>query len=69
MKEPPMKVLPHEFIDTENEPVIIKTTLYDLLEAMNSEVSPEEEALVIAAVIALFKSGRARFLSEPDHYN
>jgi hypothetical protein len=64
-----MKTFPHVCIDRENEPVIIKTTLYDLIEAMNSEVSPEEEALVIAAVVALFKSGRARFLSDPEHYN
>jgi hypothetical protein len=69
MKEPPMKALPHEFIDREHESVIIKTTLYDLIEAINNEVPPEEEALVVAAVIDLFKSGRVRFLSDQDHYN
>jgi hypothetical protein len=69
MKEPPMKTLSHEFIDTEKEPGIIKTTLYDLLEAINSEVSPEEDALVIATVMDLFKSGRVRFIGIQEHYN
>jgi hypothetical protein len=64
-----MKTLPPEFIDREQEPVSVKTTLYDLIEAINSEVSPEEEALVIATVMALLKSGRVRFLSDPEHYN
>jgi hypothetical protein len=69
MEEPPMKTLPHEFIDREHESVIIRTTLYDLIEAMNSQVPPEEDALVVAAVVDLFKSGRARFVSDQDHYN
>ena len=51
-----MKTLPDEFIDKEQESVIITTTLYDLIEAINSEVSPEEDALVIATVMDLFKS-------------
>jgi hypothetical protein len=65
-----MKTLPDEYIDKEPEPVIITTTLYDLIEAIHSEVSPEEEeALVIATVMALLKSGRVRFLGEQNHYN
>ena len=64
-----MKTLPHEFIDTEKDPGIIKTTLYDLIEAINSEVSPEEDALVIATVMDLLKSGRVRFLDVQEHYN
>ena len=63
-----MKTLPDEFIDKEQESVIITTTLYDLIEAINSEVSPEEDALVIATVMAL-QSGRVRFLGEQGHYN
>jgi hypothetical protein len=69
MKEPPMKTLPDEFIDKEQESVIITTTLYDLIAAINSEVSPEEDALVIATVMALLNSGRVRFLGERNHYN
>jgi hypothetical protein len=64
-----MKTLPDEFIDKAQEPVIITTTLYDLIEAINSEVSPEEDALVIATVMALLNSGRVRFLGEQGHYN
>ena len=64
-----MKTLPDEFIDKEQESVIITTTLYDLIEAINSEVSPEEDALVIATVMALLNPGGIRFLGEQDHYN
>jgi hypothetical protein len=65
-----MKTLLHVCIDKEQEPAIITTTLYDLIEAINSEVSPEEaEALVIATVMALLRSGRVRFLNAQDHYN
>jgi hypothetical protein len=64
-----MKTLPDEFVDKEQESVIITTTLYDLIAAINSEVSPEEDALVIATVMAILKSGRARFVGERNHYN
>ena len=65
-----MKTLPDERINKEQEPVIITTTLYDLIEAIHSAVSPEEdEALEIATVMAILKSGRVRFLAEQNHYN
>jgi hypothetical protein len=64
-----MKTLPQKFIDRKKEPVIIKTTLYDLIEAIHSEVGPEEEALVIATVMDLLKSGRVRFLCNQELYN
>ena len=42
-------------------PVSITTTLYDLVEAVNAEVGPDEDHLVAAAVMHLINSSRARF--------
>jgi len=47
---------------TSSTPVRITTTLYDLVEAVNMEVSPAEDRLVTAAVMHLINSGRARFV-------
>jgi hypothetical protein len=41
---------------------LIRTTLYDLIAAINDEVSPEEEGLVVATVMYLQCTGRLRFL-------
>jgi hypothetical protein len=43
-------------------PVHITTTLYDLVEAVNAEVGPDEDRLVTAAVMHLINSSRARFV-------
>lgn len=43
-------------------PVNITTTLYDLVEAVNDAVGPDEDRLVIAAVMHLINSSRARFV-------
>lgn len=64
-----MNVITRGFINGEEESFMIKTTLYDLIDAISREVSPEEEELVIATVVHLLKSGRARFLDEKQHYN
>jgi len=40
----------------------ITTTLYDLVEALNAEVNPEDDALVTAAVVHLINANRARFV-------
>ena len=42
---------------------MVQTTLYELIEALNQEVHPEEDWIVADAVMDLFRSGRARFLS------
>lgn len=42
--------------------VKITTTLYDLVEALNTEVDPEDDALVTAAVVHLINANRARFV-------
>jgi hypothetical protein len=43
-------------------PTRITTTLYDLVEAVSTEVGPDEEPLVAAAVMHLINANRARFV-------
>ena len=38
------------------------TTLYELVEALSTEVGPEDDHLVTAAVMHLINSGQARFV-------
>jgi hypothetical protein len=45
-----------------SDPMSITTTLYDLVGSLNAEVAPEDDALVIAAVIHLVHGHRARFV-------
>ena len=47
---------------TSSTPVHITTTLYDLVEAVNAAVGPNEDRLVAAAVMHLLNSSRARFV-------
>lgn len=46
-----------------------RITLYDLIEAINEEVEPGEEDLVVAVVRHLFETGQVRFSSSFDHVN
>lgn len=48
--------------ETSAMPVRITTTLYDLVEAVNTEVGDDEDDLVAAAVMHLINSHRARFV-------
>ena len=48
--------------ETSSTPVSITTTLYDLIEAVNTEVSLDEDRLVAAVVMHLINSSRARFV-------
>ena len=48
--------------ETSSTPVRVTTTLYDLIEAVNTEVSLDEDRLVAAAVMHLINSSRARFV-------
>jgi hypothetical protein len=56
----------HARPDEEMEHKSIRTTLYDLIEAINDEVAPEEEALVIATMMHLLSTGRIRFLRKEE---
>ena len=40
-----------------------ETTFYDLVEAINEEISPEEDWLTVEVVLNLFKTKQIRFLS------
>jgi hypothetical protein len=46
------------------EPTTIKTTLYDLIEAIGTEVEPGEDDLIIATVVHLLNSGRVKFTGD-----
>jgi hypothetical protein len=48
---------------------IIHTTLYDLIAAINSEVTPEEDHLVVATVMHLLQTGRVKFAPEAAYVN
>lgn len=51
-------------IATKKRTQTIITTLYDLIDAVNSSVGPENEELVVALVAQMLHSGRVRFLRE-----
>jgi hypothetical protein len=42
----------------------IKTTLYDLIEAISGEVDPGEDKMIVATVSHLLNSGWAKFTGE-----
>jgi hypothetical protein len=48
--------------ETSSTPVRVTTTLYDLIEAVNTEVSLDEDRLVAAVIMHLINSSRARFV-------
>jgi len=48
------------FVETE-EPARLSTTLYDLIAALHAVVAPDEDALVIATVVHLLRSGRITY--------
>jgi hypothetical protein len=48
--------------ETASPPVHITTTLYDLVEAVNTAVALDEDRLVAAAVMHLINTSRARFV-------
>ena len=40
----------------------LTTSLYDLIEAIQNTVGPEDDDLVVATVVYLLRTGRIRFL-------
>jgi hypothetical protein len=59
---PALATLPAATPVTSSDPSSITTTLYDLVAALNAEVSPEDDALVTAAVVHIINANRARFV-------
>jgi hypothetical protein len=47
-------------ISTDEAPIRVTTTLYDVMAALQSVVEPEEDAVVVAIVAAWLRSGRLR---------
>ena len=47
----------------------IRTTLYDLIVAINAEADPEDENLAVATVVHLLCTGQVRFLGELESSN
>jgi hypothetical protein len=45
-----------------SEPTLVTTTLYDLIEAMQDDASPEADDFVVTAVMELLRTGRVVFL-------
>jgi hypothetical protein len=57
----------HTSAATQRDPVettTMYTTLYDLVEALQRQVGPDEDHLVVATVMHLLHSGRVTFLGE-----
>jgi hypothetical protein len=48
-------------VDTMHTPTI--TTLYELIEALQDQVEPEDDATVTAAVVHLFNAGYVKYLT------
>jgi hypothetical protein len=64
-----MNSITDEFTNDEKDAVIIRTTLYDLIDAISRALPADEEDLVVATVLHLLRSGRIRFLGNRESYN
>jgi hypothetical protein len=53
----------------EEKRTTVKTTLYDLIAAMQETVEPSEDALVVGTVVHLLRTGRIRFLGDTSSLN
>jgi hypothetical protein len=53
----------------EEKRTTVKTTLYDLIAAMQATVEPSEDALVVDTVVHLLRAGRIRFLGDASGLN
>ena len=47
--------------------IAINSTLYELIEAINEEVKPEDDKLVSEIVSDLYNRGVMKFLNEAEH--
>ena len=53
----------HLLEDAPTRRAMLQTTLYDLIEAMQEVTSPDEDGLVVYAIVRLFDTGRLTFLA------
>lgn len=49
-------------LNTTQQSTTVTTNLYELVEAVQDQVGPEEDGLVVATVMHLLRAGRATFL-------
>ena len=59
--------IPATGVDEAPPRVRILTTLYDLIETMQSSMSSAEEDLVVTTIVSLLDSGQIKFLRGTDH--
>ena len=57
-----MKTILKPLLNTTQESTTITTNLYELIEAVQNQVGPENDELVVATVMYLLRAGRATFL-------
>jgi hypothetical protein len=58
-------------LNTTQRSTTVTTNLYELIEAVQNQVGPENDKLVVATVMYLLRTGRATFLYNmgASHYN
>ena len=57
-----MKTILKPPLHTTQRSTTVTTSLYELIEAVQNQVGPENDALVVATVMYLLRAGRATFL-------
>ena len=58
-----MKTILKPPLNTTQRSTTVTTNLYELIEAVQNQVGPENDELVVATVMYLLRAGRATFLS------
>ena len=58
-----MKTILKPPLNTTQRSTAVMTNLYELIEAVQNQVGPENDELVVATVMYLLRAGRATFLS------
>ena len=51
---------------TEHAPASTRTTLFDVISALQDVTGPDDDATVVAAVVDMLQTGRIRFLDEAE---
>ncbi len=57
-----MKTILKPLLNTTQRSTTVTTNLYELIEAVQNQVGPENDELVVATVMYLLRAGRATFL-------
>jgi hypothetical protein len=61
-----MRTLPETLLSGGRRSITIKTSLYDLVDAVQQELGPENEALVVATIAHLLQSSRITWLHDME---